>query len=218
MKGRHTLILLAVLAALAAYAYFFEIKKPEESKTTAETPKLFTYAPEDITALAVADTQGKTAAVQRVAQEDWKVVAPVQDAADSARVTGLVSRLASLTASRVLTEVNNLADYGLVTPALTATLTISDGSKVNLFAGDQTPDKSGYYALRDKGPDVYIIFSSTVEDLQRLISEPPVQPTPTPVVTATPTEKFTVLPTFTPTITPTVEITATATITSTATP
>jgi hypothetical protein len=209
MKGRHTLILLAALAALGAYVYFFEMKKPEESSTTAETPKVLAYTPEDITALAVADAQGGTAAVQRGEEGEWKVIAPVQDVADPTRLTSLVDRLASLTASRVLTEVTDLAGYGLAAPALTATLTISDGSKVNLFTGDQTPNEAGYYALREGSPDVYIIFSSTVEDLKRLISEPPVQPTPTPEVAATPTEGFTVLPTFTPVITPTVEITAT---------
>jgi hypothetical protein len=205
MKGRHTLILLAVLAALGAYVYFFEMKKPEESSTTAETPEVFSYTPQDITALAVADAQGETAAVQRGAGEDWQVVAPVQDVADSTRVESLVSRLASLSASRVLTEVTKLDDYGLAAPALTATLTISDGSKVNLFTGDQTPNMAGYYAQREGSSDVYIIFSTTVDDLERLISEPPVQPTPIPEVAATPTEGFTVLPTFTPVTTATSE-------------
>jgi hypothetical protein len=182
VKWRHTLILLAVLAALGAYVYFFEVKKPEEDSTTAETPKVFAYTAQDVTRLAVADAQGGTAAVQRGEEEGWEVVAPVQDVADSTRVESLVSRLASLTASRVLTGVAEieLADYGLVAPELTATLTISDGSKVSLFTGYQTFNKAGYYALRDDGPDVYIIFANVVEDLKRLVSEPPVQPTPTP--------------------------------------
>jgi hypothetical protein len=182
VKWRHTLILLAVLAALGAYVYFFEVKKPEEDSTTAETPKVFAYTAQDVTRLAVADAQGGTAAVQRGEGEEWEVVAPVQDVADSTRVESLVSRLASLTASRVLTGVAEieLADYGLVAPELTATLTISDGSKVSLFTGYQTFNKAGYYALRDDGPDVYIIFANVVEDLKRLVSEPPVQPTPTP--------------------------------------
>lgn len=217
MKGRHTLILLAVFVVLAGYVYFFEMNRPEDEGSDTETPKVFTYKAEDVVGLEVSNAQGETASVQKGEGEVWKVTAPVQDVADSTRVSSLVGQMAALSASRVLTGTTSLADYGLASPALTTTLVISDGSRVSLLTGSLTPNQAGYYALRSGSPDVYIIFSYAVQDLERMISEPPVQPTPTPQTTVEPTAGFVVAPTSTPVVTPTVASVLTPTLPLTAT-
>jgi hypothetical protein len=213
MKPRNTLILLAILVVLGAYVYFFEMRTPEAGTSVgggeADNLAVFDLVENDIVGLSVADAHGAITSLSREPNQPWQLTAPTQEPADDFRVTTMVSRLARLRASRVLTDVTDLANYGLTTPVLTATLAISGGAKVSLVAGDQTPDKSGYYALHVGTPNVYILFSNVVDDLKGFVSEPPVQPTPTPTGAASPTPGLTILPTFTPTVTPTVTITAT---------
>ena len=219
MNRRYTLILLIILGALVAYTYFTEFRGTEEPPTTAldTQPVVFDLAEEEIVGLKVTTSEGQTTELKR-GDEAWTMVTtpsaeyPQGEEVDEMRVSSLVRRLADLKASRVITQATDIAQYGLITGTLTADITMSNGEAHQLLVGETNPTGAAYYALADGNQDpVYLLFSGIVDDLRRLVSEPPYPPTPIP--TAEPSPTIEVLPP----VTATVEMTGTETITGTGT-
>jgi Domain of unknown function (DUF4340) len=185
MNPRVTVGLLAVLIALGAYVYF----GPQQATSGAPgspgapgatpTPQLDLWRVDDqqVASVTVAEAAGQ-AGVQRNGT-DWALI-PTGEPADSLRVNSLIFRLASLRATRRLDSVTSLDDYGLTTPALTATVKLADGSVHTLKFGGQAPAQSGTYALADADPTVYLVSNALAQDVERLVSDPPRQPPPSP--------------------------------------
>lgn len=204
MKVRNTLILVVVFALLAGYVYFFEIKKIEEGEEEEgpKTTQVFDLVADDVVELTVKGPEG-IARLRHVEGQPWQIEEPIQEEADDVRVTSLVNRLATLTASRTLTETGSLATYGLAEPQLTAELKTRDNQLEALLAGDKNPQGSSYYVQKEGDENVYLVYASTIDDLKRLITEPPKKPTPTPTFTPIAGITVTVAATSTPAMTPT---------------
>lgn len=148
--------------------------------------------------------QPETTVLAKDEDKPWQIVQPIQGEADQARVERIVDRLAKLGASRVVTEsVADTSVYGLAEPQLTAKLTLKDGREEILLVGDKNPHGTAYYTQREGNEALYLVYASTVDDLKRLISEPPKKPTPTPTAMITP--PLTATPPLTTTATPTTE-------------
>jgi hypothetical protein len=206
MNQRNTLILLVILAALAVYTYFGEIQKGtgQGTETPSSQPAVFNLSGQDILGLKVTTADGKSVELKREAGKPWTMVTPASQGVDDTRVDSLVDQLAQLTASRALTQTNNLAEYGLITGTFTADITLTGGVTHTLLVGETNPSGNSYYALADgKQSPVYLVYSSNVDELQRLVTQPPYPPTPTPTTLPSPTIE--ILP----------PITATATVTAT---
>jgi Domain of unknown function (DUF4340) len=207
MKWRNTLILLVTLAALATYTYFGDLQKGTGQAT--ETPNselaIFNLSGQDILGLKVTTADSKSVELKREAGQPWAMVSPASQGVDETRVNSLVDQLARLTASRALTQTNNLAEYGLITGTLTANITLTGGVTHTLLVGETNPGGSSYYALADgKQTPVYLIYSSDVDGLQRLVTQPPYPPTPMPTTLPSPTVEILPPITVTTTVTGTV--------------
>jgi hypothetical protein len=185
MKPKVTLALVILLAALGGYIYFFEIKGDKKGEGVNNLTQIYgtEYGEYDITGLEIEGAQG-TAHFARTDQnptQAWEMLLPTPlspDEVDQVRVNGAATRMGYLTASRVITDVTDLAQYGLDPPELTITLTISNGQKIVLHTGDETPLKNNrYLRLAGDHKTVYLVFSFAVDDLRRLIEEPPFAPT-----------------------------------------
>jgi hypothetical protein len=95
--------------------------------------------------------------------------------------------MGKLTASQVITGVTDLAQYGLDPPELTVTLTISDGQKIILYTGAETPvDNNRYLRPAVADHSVYVVFGFAIDDLRRLLDDPPLTPVPRPTITISP--------------------------------
>ncbi len=210
MRLRNTLILLVILAALGAYTYFGEIQKGtgQATETPGSQPVVFTnLSGQDVLGLKVTTADGKSVELKREAGKPWTMVAPASQAVDETRVNSLVDQLGQLTASRVLTQTTNLAEYGLITGTLTANITMTGGVTHTLLLGETNPSGSSYYALADgKQSPVYLIYTSSADDLQRLVTQPPYPPTPAPTTLPSPTVE--ILPPITATTTATATVPA----------
>ena len=194
MSPRVTVGLLAVLLALGAYVYFGPEQGPGAPaggpNSGVPTPKpadpalqLWTLEEQQIQTVSV-QRGGQTAGVQR-SGEEW-VITPSGQPADRLRVNSLVFRLANVRATYRVANAANDAEFGLATPTMSATIGLADGSTVGLTVGGKAPAEAGTYARKAGDTAIVVISNALVQDLERLVTEPPVPPSPTPLASPSP--------------------------------
>ena len=203
MNPRLTLILVAIAAILAGYVFLVELRReppPPPGAPTVPTPTtILSGTPDDLATVEVRTAEGRTV-LNRPPGGNWLLIEPAGGDADQVRMATVTGRLIPLTANRVLTDTSQLGQYGLAAPTTSAVLTRKDGGRIELRIGDQTALADGYYLrVGDEGP-IYIVSRGPIDELRRLVSDPPLpRPTATPVVpTPTPTPTPTPPPTPTP--------------------
>jgi hypothetical protein len=205
MSLRLTAIVVGLLVVLAGVVWYTEFRD-KGSEAGAATPdkqdlEVISFQEPELRQLEVSRGDQRTTA-QRDDQDNW-TLQPSGQPADRVRMSSVVSRLMSLRATRrVADTADDLAQYGLTTPSLVATATLADGTAHVLQVGDRAPAGNGHYAKRAADTAVFLIASQLVTDLERLVTEPPIQlPTPTPAAIPSPSPP--VIPTSTPAPTPT---------------
>jgi len=205
MSPRLTLGLLALFLALGGYVYFSPQPGPGGSSAQAKGPtakdkpadpqaEVFKFEDRESHRLVVRAGERQTV-VEKDADGTWKLQ-PSNEPADRTRISGVLLRLASLRATRRVAERSGLAEYGLAMPALAATVHQEDGTEFRLLLGAEAPAEAGTYAKRANDPTVFVVSNALVQDLERLVNEPPLQPTPAPTVPPTSSDPA---PTATPT-------------------
>ncbi len=196
MKGRTTLILLAVLLGLAAYVYFGEVRRPAASPSGTPTPApLWSIALDQVLGLTVRSGEQETR-LTRPAGGEWALEEPSAEPADADRVTQILGRLLALAPEQTFGESDgSAADYGLDSPSLDVTMRLADGTVKVLHVGKANPMQTSYYAQVDGSPAVQLIPDTVVIGLQGLLDEPPVRPTPTPTEAPTEAPEGTPVPT-----------------------
>jgi hypothetical protein len=183
MNPRVTVGLLAVLLALGAYVYYgappaSPAGPTPAAKATDPQLELWTLDESQIQAVSVR-RGGQEAGVQR-AGEDWQLT-PSGEPADRLRVNSLVLRLASVRATYRVASVSNEAEFGLAAPTMFATIRLASGESRTLTIGAKAPAESGTYVRKDGDEAVYLVSNALVQDLERIVTEPPRPPSPTPL-------------------------------------
>ncbi len=202
MNPRVTLFLLLVLVSLGLVAYGLNNSSASSNLAGAPTPQPTVLAlnPTRVKQLTV-DAGGKSTSVQKSAEGKWQLE-PNDQPADDTRIQGVVVRLSEMRATSQVPDASKLSDFGLDKPSITATLVNDDGSKSVLLVGSQTPVGTGYYVKTDASSTVYVVPSLTVDDLKRLVDNPPFPPptpTPRPTIVASPAPEETPTPEASPT-------------------
>ncbi len=192
MNPKVTAILVTLLVLGGSYVYFFELEAgPEATDNRAVSIHQREYGEYDVVGLEVVgpDSSAHFARAAEASSRDWQMLRPTAwppDRIDQVRVNGSAYRLGRLTASQIITGVTDLAQYGLAPPDLTVTLTISNGQKITFLAGAQTPVNDSRYLQRAADDQtVYLVYGLAVDELQRLLDDPPLASTPLPPTTAT---------------------------------
>lgn len=203
MNFRLTAVLVAVLVTLGGIVWFSEFRdKGAATATPADKQRaeIFKFDDKETKRLEVSTSDQKID-VQKDEGGEW-VLQPSGLPADRLRLTSVLFRLGSLQATRrVADQATNLAEYGLQDPVLATIVTQNDGSTYILQIGSKAPTESATYAKRGTDFAVFLIASQLVTDLERLVTEPPIQqptPTPAPIPTLTPTPEVTPTPSPTP--------------------
>lgn len=189
MNPRNTIIVVVVLVLLVGALVVsgeFNSAGPSTTTPTVPPPQVLNLQASNVKTVLLTDLrQVRQVQVTRT-DSGWQIDQPVQKPGDSATIDGAVQQLATLQASRVLTDVTNINQY-FITPTLDARLTMTDTKSYGITIGNQTPDGSNYYAAYtgDKS-QVFVISSTVVQTLLTWFDNPPVQSTPAPTATATP--------------------------------
>ena len=169
---RSTLVLLVVAIGLGAYIYFVE-RHRDPASAPEPNEQLFTFDADDLMELQVRAEDG---AVTELRQDDgaWRVVAPIETAADDVAATSLAASLAALEINRVLDEGPvDLEPFGLAAPALDISFAAGGDAGQRLLIGDETPTGADRYAKLEGSDRVFLIagyhrttFNKTTFDLR----------------------------------------------------
>jgi hypothetical protein len=145
-----------VLAALFAYIYLVDAKKPDSSEPAKQ--KVLALERDRVRELTLARQHAEP--IRLVKQgEVWRLAAPLDAPADSSEVDSLLTSLSNLEQSEVVTESPaRLADFGLDPPKTTVGALLEGGSEpLTLLLGDKAPDGSNLYAKLPAQPRVIAV-------------------------------------------------------------
>lgn len=173
MSYKTTLRLLAVLIILGGVAYFAETRSSAGPRSGEADKKLQIYDLKESQLEGLKVSEGdKTTVVRRGPSSQW-TLEPQGEKADTIQVDSVALRLLTLRAFKVVAEKpEDLAQYGLDKPQLTVTMELTGGKSETLSIGTETPIETGYYATRKGSTEVFILSSSLVKDLKKMVEEP----------------------------------------------
>lgn len=188
------LITMGILAAIAIAAFlvvqFVELGGKEEDEEAEALPE----QPEVLFPAAVVDvveslyvTSNETGEVFSAALQDdasWTILEAVEGSdtglgVDEERLLRAVYSLPTLTPTRVLSDIEVLATYGLINPAYTIRFTTSGGGEYTLDVGSPNPGETAYYVrLPGDSSTVYLISKFSLDPIIEFVEQPPyLQPT-----------------------------------------
>lgn len=180
MSYKTTLILLAILVVVGGGVYWQDIR-PGPKKEAPKATQILSFDAKDINSLEVT-YNNKTTELHKEGDSKWQLTKPENADADYWSVEGMISRLGNLSANRALTgTVGDLATYGLDHPIIEAKVGTTQGKQDTLTVGDKSPDGTAYYVKRNDSDTIFLVSTSLISDVQKLVTNPPKAiPTPTP--------------------------------------
>jgi hypothetical protein len=158
-RGRNTAILAVLAAALGAFIYFYERHRtpPPDDGPAAATGKVFTGVNADaVEEVRITRASGDATTLRKI-DKAWRIVTPIDAAADQSEATNTASNLATADIQSVVDEKpKDLAVFGLATPRIT--VAFKAGSQTGtLLIGDKNPTGSDLYAKLPDSPRVFLV-------------------------------------------------------------
>ncbi len=162
MKTKNTLILLAILIAVFAYVYFYEIKGGEERKKEKETAaQLVPIKKDDVTSV-ILKRPADGIKIHAVKTDDqWKITEPIETEGDRFAIEGLINAVVNSKINRVVAEdTTSLQDFGLKPSKAIVILMTKSGVKDTVFVGSKNPTDSFLFVRRGHRPKVELTSTS----------------------------------------------------------
>lgn len=162
---RSTWILLCIIAALAAFIFFFERKMPSSDEARQQKSRLFPTKFEDVASLSRSGFEPLS--LKRKDEERWDLEAPVADKADRLSINGFMDGLRDAEVIRWVEDASP-NELGLEPPRATWTIGTKKG-RATLDVGGDAPLNAGLY-VRANGR-VALVPKSLEETLLRPVSD-----------------------------------------------
>jgi hypothetical protein len=181
MIRRTTWIILGLFVLLLVFAWYLQHTKANAALQATATPgnqNLLDIAENNIASITIEDDQGNKVSLGRDDNDLWSLTEPKVDATDVGGAESIVSQLVSLSVMSTLDPVPPPEATGLDKPADTITIQLKDGSETKIQVGKQTPIANGYYVQVDQGA-VSVVSKFGIESVLKMLTEPPIQVTPT---------------------------------------
>jgi hypothetical protein len=159
MRGlRSTLVLIAVLAGLVGYIYY--LNREGATDADARERAFASVNADDIEEVQIRSADGETSRAQKT-DGTWRLVDPVQAAADESELSSITSSLASLEMQRVIDEnAPDLTQYGLEPARIEVSFrTAADTEPKRILFGERTPTGGDLYARFPDQTRVFLVSS-----------------------------------------------------------
>lgn len=168
MKNKKGLIVGIVILILLLGAYFLlRYLNLDEEKTEEEDAEetVFQIDAEDISDIEIV-SGGNTFDFSH-GDDTWSYVQDENFPLSESAILNKVSTLTSISSSRIIEDPENLEDYGLEDPEVTATVTDAQGEQTKLALGSTNDAVSGcYMSLNDDASKIYLVDTSLKTNLQ----------------------------------------------------
>jgi hypothetical protein len=155
--SRTTWLLVAALAAVAAYFFLVDQKgRHEKEQRALANRRLFPYTRADVERFILLNPKGER--IEAVNQNGtWSIVYPVEAPGDQPAIESFLDQVVPGRRGIELPDARNLADYGLEKPFATLIL-YHRGASVpdTLTIGDKTPTSSNSYVRLGSSTSVFI--------------------------------------------------------------
>jgi len=171
MRWQTTAVLAAILIALGAFYYVYEVRMgPEREKTEGRKGRVFTVEPADVTELEIKRTDS-TVKLKREG-DGWQILAPVNARGDRGPIDETVTSIVTARMDREIeADPKSLGDFGLDRPAAEITLRLKDGKQAGLVLGAKSPTGVWVYAREAGKPAVFVVGDSVLRDTTRPVAE-----------------------------------------------
>src|SRR5262245_39119624 len=171
MRWQTTAVLAAILIALGAFYYVYEVRLgPEREKAEGRKGRVFTVEPTDVAEVELKRTD-TTVKLKREG-DGWQILAPVSARGDRGAVDETVTSVVTARMDRELESYQKaLGDYGLDKPASEITLRLKDGKQAGLILGAKSPTGVWVYAREAGKPAVFVVGDSVLRDTTRPVAE-----------------------------------------------
>jgi hypothetical protein len=153
-------IVFLVALVLAAFVYFYEVRRKPASEASSETSKpAFTLTSNDVKQIKI-QRAGATMDFERKS-DGWYMTQPRAQRAETSALDGLASTLSFVSVERTFPNTpDNLNSFGLKEPALTLDFTLNNGTSHDVRFGSKDFSASSIYALIDNGKDISLMADS----------------------------------------------------------
>ncbi len=171
MRWQTTAVLAAILIALGAFYYIYEVRLgPEREKTEGRKGRVFTAEPADVTEV---ELKRPDSVVKLKREGDgWQILEPVKARGDRGPIDETVT---SVVTARMDREIESapaaLGDFGLDKPAAEVTLRLKDGKQLGLALGAKSPTGVWVYAREVGKPAVFVVGDSVLRDTTRPLAD-----------------------------------------------
>ena len=171
MRWQTTAVLAAILIALGAFYYVYEVRLgPEREKAEGRKGRVFTVEPADVVEVEL--KRAENSVKRRREGDGWQILAPVSARGDRGAVDETVTSIVTARMDREIeADPKALGDFGLDRPAAEATLRLKDGKPLGLVLGAKSPTGVWVYAREAGKPAVFVVGDSVLRDTTRPVAE-----------------------------------------------
>src|SRR3989441_8694331 len=171
MRWQTTAVLAAILIALGAFYYVYELRLgPEREKTEGRKGRVFTAEPADVTEVEI-KRPVFVVKLKRVG-DGWQILEPVKARGDRGPIDETVTSVVTARMDREIESAPTaLGDFGLDKPAAAVTLRLKDGKQLGLVLGAKNPTGVWVYAREAGKPAVFVVGDSVLRDTTRPLAD-----------------------------------------------
>ena len=171
MNPKTTAVLFAIAAALAAFVYFYVIEG-EQARVEAKAAekRLFPDVEQGkIASISLRVSDAREIRLERRAGH-WRIVAPIDFAADTFAADGVASAITQLMSESVIEDPRSLDVYGFGAEGAEVRFAVGDLEKT-LRIGGETPVGSNSYALVEGDDRVYTVASYQLSSFKKELED-----------------------------------------------
>lgn len=170
MRLRKTLLLAVVLILLGAYVYFFELQK----KTAEKSDRLLNFKEDEAQGI-ILNYPDQEIRIQRDAQGRWRLVRPLEAAADESTIGTVLAALNTSDVKRIVEEKPSEADlqnFGLDKPQVRVLISLTTGIALPpVFVGARTPIGGSVYVRRGTAATVLLTDAALQSTLAKRLND-----------------------------------------------
>jgi Domain of unknown function (DUF4340) len=170
MKTRNTLVLLAIVLAVAAFIIFYERKLPNTEAARRQSQNIVNFDREKLDGIVIQNGDDKIEL--RRHDHKWRLEAPIKDQADSSLVDNLISDVegwqkeTTIPANEVKADKNKLAEFGLSNTKLRLKLT-GQSMPPEIWLGKDAALEGKMYVRFENSKDVFVTSQSVKKAIEK---------------------------------------------------